>query len=255
MIRDCKNPPLAPRKSSVDLSFLQLLHLADSGFPIGALAHSFGIESLVAAGLLSAADLEIFFRGYLEEAGVVEAVFCRQAVLIARESELEFPRARWLEINDTLAALKPAREVRAASAALGRNFLRAALALGESDILRKALEGTEISSVDEPCDCDTHIIEHSPAFGLVGGVLQFEEDAIVLAYLHQMASSFVSAFQRLLPLGQTRAAQIVWDLKPAMMEAAGRSAACSLDNFSAFTPLVDWGAMEHPALPTRLFIS
>jgi urease accessory protein len=255
MLPVCKNPALARQSSSADLSFLQLLQLADSGFPIGALAHSFGIESLVAAGLLASADLEIFLRGYLEEAGVVEAVFCRQAALLARESELDFPGARWLEINDTLGALKPAREVRAGGAALGRNFLRAALALGESVILRKALEATEVSSVAESCDSDVHVIEHSPAFGLVGGVLQFEEDSIVLAYLHQMASSFVSAFQRLLPLGQTRAAQIVWDLKPVMMEAAGRSAECSLDNFSTFTPLVDWGAMEHPALRTRLFIS
>jgi len=247
-------PP--PRCStSVDLSYLRLLHLADSAFPIGTLAHSFGIESMVSAALLTPADLELFLRGYLEEAGVVEAVFCREAARLARESEVEFPSARWLEINERLAALKPAREARAGSAALGRNFLRAVLALGESRILRNALEPAEESSRPESSNYHTCVIEHSPAFGLVGGALEFEEDSVVLAYLHQFVASAVSAFQRLLPLGQTHATRILWNLKPAMMEAATRSRACSLDNCSSFTPLLDWGAMEHPALRTRLFIS
>lgn len=241
--------------TSADLSYLQLLHLADSAFPIGALAHSFGIESLVSAGLLGPADLEFFLRGYLEEAGVVEAVFGRDAVRLARESEVEFPAARWRELNERLAALKPAREARAGSAALGRNFLRAVLALSECKILRKALEVAEESSMPESCDHRSGIIEHSPAFGLVGGALEFDEDSVVLAYLHQFVASAVSAFQRLLPLGQTQATRILWNLKPAMIEAAARSALTSLDNLSSFTPLLDWGAMEHPALRTRLFIS
>jgi urease accessory protein len=255
MIPVDKNRTPARSSTSADLAYLQLLHLADSAFPIGALAHSFGIESLVSAGLFAPGDLEVFLRGYLEETGVAEAVCCREAARLVRESEVEFPCARWRKINDTLAALKPAREARAGSAALGRNFLRAVLALGESSILRKALEATEESFGPESTDCHSAVIEHSPAFGLVGGALQFEEDSVVLAYLHQLVASSVSVFQRLLPLGQTQATRILWGLKPAMMEARSRSAACSLDNLSSFTPLLDWGAMEHPALRTRLFIS
>jgi urease accessory protein len=255
MIRPRKITPPLRCSMSADLSCLQLLQLADSAFPIGALAHSFGIESLIEAGLLGPADLELFLRGYLEEAGVVEAVFCREAARLARKSEVDFPIVRWREINDTLAALKPAREARASSAALGRNFLRAVLALGESSILRKVLEAADESSRLESFDDHPGMIEHSPAFGLVAGVLEFDEDSVVLAYLHQSVASFVSVFQRLLPLGQTHATRILWTLKPTMMEAATRSAACSLDNLSSFTPLLDWGAMEHPALHTRLFIS
>lgn len=243
------------RSTSEHLSFLQLLHLADSAFPIGSLAHSFGIESLVSVGLLETANLEIFLRGYLDEAGVVEAVFCRQAARLAREPEAEFPTSRWRDLNDGLAALKPAREARAGSAALGRNFLRAVLALGESAILRKALEAAEESPRPGVSDHYSGIIEHSAAFGLVGGAFHFDEDSAVLAYLHQLVASAVSAFQRLLPLGQTQATRILWNLKSAIMEAATRSAACSPDNVSSFTPLLDWGAMEHPALRTRLFIS
>ena len=247
--------PSSIRPAAPELAYLQLLHLADSAFPIGALAHSFGIESMVSAGLLATLDLEFFLRGYLEEAGVVDAVFCREAVRLAREAPSDFPGARWRDLNDQLAALKPAREARAGSTALGRNFLRAALALGEFNILRQALEATDKPSRPDLFDCRPGIIEHPTAFGLVGGALHFDEDPVVLAYLHQFAASSVSAFQRLLPLGQTQATRILWNLKPAMIEAATRSAELSLDNLSSFTPLLDWGAMEHPALSTRLFIS
>jgi urease accessory protein len=255
MIPVDKSPTPPRRPASSELALLQLLHLADSAFPIGALAHSFGIESLVSRGLLAPADLEVFLRGYLEEAGTVEATFCRQAALLAREAEVEFPCARWRELNLRLAVLRPAREARAGSATLGRNFLRTVLALGELRILRKVLEDMEQSSPPNSSDCYSGVIEHSAAFGLVGGALRFDEDSIVLAYLHQMVFSFVSAFQRLLPLGQTHATRILWNLKPAILEVANHTAACSLDNLSTFTPLMDWGAMEHPALRTRLFVS
>jgi urease accessory protein len=241
--------------AAADLSYLQLLHLADSAFPIGALAHSFGMETLVSRGLLAPADLELFLGGYLEETGVVEAVFCREAYRLAVESEVEFSSARWVEINDRLAALKPAREARGASASLGRNFLRAVSALAESRVLGKALGAAKEPSQLELSACHSGKIEYSPAFGLAGGALGFAEDSVVLAYLHQLMASSVSTFQRLLPLGQTGATLILWNLKPAILRAATQSAACSLDNFSSFTPLLDWGAMEHPALRTRLFIS
>jgi urease accessory protein len=237
----------SPSPNQPDLAYLQLLHLADSAFPIGALSHSFGLETLVAANQLSPKTLEIFLQGYLEEAGVAEAVFCREATKLANESAAEFPAAQWRELNETLSALKPARESRDGSASLGRNFLKAVAAVAENKILRQALEAAE--------NPPAHTIEHSPAFGLTGGALKFDENAIVLSYLHQWATNSVSAVQRLSPLGQTQATQILWNLKPAILEAANRSAKLSPDNLSSFTPMLDWGAMEHPALTTRLFIS
>jgi urease accessory protein UreF len=40
-----------------------------------------------------------------------------------------------------------------------------------------------------------------------------------------------------------------------ILETANRSAACAIDDVCCFMPLLDWGAMEHPALQTRLFVS
>ncbi len=246
-----------------DLAELQLLHLADSALPIGGLAHSFGLESLVSHELLEVNNLAEFLRGFLEEAGTMEAVFCREAFRLAEmkrvserrpEASVTGERAtegaywvdRWVELNERLSAMKPARESRAGSGSLGRNVLAAVAGLGDFANVREALRASRAAG---------GLIHHSAAFGLASGTLGFEEDRAVLAYLHQAIASLVSACQRLLPLGQSAAMRILWDLKLAMIETARRSATCALDDAWCFMPLLDWGAMEHPALTTRLFIS
>jgi urease accessory protein len=235
-----------PFQTSGDLAHLRLLHLADSALPIGTLAHSFGLETLVSAEILQVRDLPEFLGDYLRESGMLEAVACRQAFQLMSADEQAFPFARWLAINDFVSAMKPARETRTAGAILGRNFLQLVMGLGEYPVLHAACEVCRNSETP---------IQQSAAFGLVSSVLHFEEDRAVLAYLHQIAACLVSACQRLLPLGQSEAARILWNLKPALAEVAARSASCILDTVHCVTQLLDWGSMEHPALATRLFIS
>jgi urease accessory protein len=230
------------RASDGAVTELWLLHLADSALPIGAFAHSFGVETLIAAELLDVGDLEKFLRAWLEESGVVEAVFCRTAFRIAQSTE--FPVREWIAINDRFSAMKPARESRKASTLLGTNFLRSALAVCD---LRR-LTRTASFQDDLP-------VHHACAFGLVCGALNLDEDGAARAYLHQSVGGLISACQRLMPLGQTRAQQILWNLKPSMVEAAQSSSEATTDDVSGFLPMLDWGSMEHPELLTRLFIS
>lgn len=224
------------------LAYLRLLHLADSALPIGALAHSFGLESLADAGLLTPARVPDLLRGYIEEAGVMEAAFCRQAFRLANG---DFSATRWIAINQRLDARKPSRESRNGSAALGKQLLSLALAVGELGVLEEAW------LLSRQAQCPTH---HSLAFGLVAGALGLDEEPAVLAYLHQSLAGLVSACQRLLPIGQSEAARILWNLKPAMIGAARNSRTQAIDDVCCFTPMLDWGAMEHPAITTRLFI-
>jgi urease accessory protein len=244
MERDSANESVAQADALADL---QLLHLADSALPIGALAHSFGLESLTSCEMLTTRDLPDFLQTYLEEVGTMEAVFCREAfrLLSAAASENDFA-ARWLQLNTQLSARKPGRESRAGSGSLGGNFLQVVLNLAGHPLARAALDASKRSA---------SFVHHSAAFGLACSLLGFEEDRIALVYLHQSIASLVSSCQRLLPLGKSEAARILWNLKPAIIAAANQSAVCALDDACWFMPLLDWGAMEHPALRTRLFIS
>jgi urease accessory protein len=98
-------------------------------------------------------------------------------------------------------------------------------------------------------------IHSSAAFGLAGAALGLDEDAVVAACLRQMVAAMVSAAQRLLPLGQTAASVMLWELSADIAGIVERSRGIALDDVCCFTPMLDCASMRHPGLSTRLFIS
>jgi urease accessory protein len=235
------------------LRLLWLLQLADSALPIGTTSHSFGLETLLIEEEIKVECLEAFFHDYLFEVGIVESTYCRAAYALGAnfQDEVAFQK-EWLTLNERLSALKPTREVRTASDALGRRFLQLVFELSEEprkpSFLKLALLSARQAEVE---------LHHCIAFGLAGGVLNLNETATGLAYLQQSLTGLVSVCQRLMPLGQRQASQILWNLKPVLLEVIGQSKGyCYNDeNLMSFTPLVELAGMRHPMLSTRLFIS
>ena len=215
------------------LSLLQLQQLADSAFPIGGTAHSFGLESLVDAGFLNVDNMVAFLEDYLTETGSLEAAYCA-ASCNSRDID------HWLRLNAELGARKLARESRDGSAAMGRRFLRLAASISGVELLAHASES----------GIAVHL---AVSFGLVAGVFGIDPPTAAAAYLQQSMTALISACQRLLPLGQTQAHQILWNLKPAILAAVARVGDPSLTN--SFTPLLDVASARHATLYTRLFMS
>ncbi len=237
--------------NSDPLKQLQLQQLADSALPIGNAAHSFGLENLVMEGILSIERLRPVLCDYLSEGGRQEAAFCRAAHALAYNTSSSIhisDQKRWLELNRLLSARKPARESRNASVALGRRFLQLISQLDTWPVIENAWAAAIESGVD---------VHYANAFGLTGGALELETKVVVSMYLHQTIAALISACQRLMPLGQTQASKILWDLKSKIVEIAleleEEESLC--EEMPCFMPLLDISSMRHPFLVTRLFIS
>jgi urease accessory protein len=233
-------PRLSPNEGDLELGRLRLLHLADSALPIGAMAHSFGIEGLVAEAGLSAKDLPSFFEQWLHGSGRLEAAFCHRAAEVSCQDD-------WVRLNEEMSAFKIAAESREASLRLGKRFESLAVALmsdlhdqGRPVDARSAFSG------------DAHL---ATAFGLVGSMLAIQNEAVVGAYIHQALYGAVSACQRLLPFGQSAAMKLLWELKPTILEIVRESSYLKFDDLWNSQPMLDIASMRHPHLETRLFIS
>jgi urease accessory protein len=213
------------------LQSLQLLHLADSALPVGAAAHSFGLESLVVENDLEVPDLLQFFTGYLEEAGCLEAVFVYAGYDALSQVE-------WQRLNEQMSAMKPARETRDASLRLGKR-------LGALAAEAFAMPTQYVAGPSHLC----------LMFGHAGRWIGSPRDEVAAAYLHQSLSGLIFACQRLMPLGQSGAATLLWQLKPVILETVAGARETPVEAVCLSQPLLDVASSRHPGLGTRLFIS
>jgi urease accessory protein len=206
--------------SANETSLLRLLQLADSALPVGGSAHSYGLETLAQEGSLTPENLEYFLLEHLEETGGLDAAFVRRAWM----------RAELRSLSADYAARKPVRESREASLKMGRRL---------AELVNALVSGAAFESG----------LHYCIVFGAAGALFGVSQDATALAYLHQSAAGLVSACQRLMPLGQSAAATILWNVKPAIVRAGQR------EEVWCFSPFPELASMRHGLLATRLFIS
>ena len=150
----------------------------------------------------------------------------------------------WLALNGELSALKTARESREASLKLGNRLLHLVADLTGDDRLAAFLPAAERSGAG---------VHHACVFGLAGGWLGVEVELVTAAFLRQSTAGLIAACQKFMPLGQSHAAAIQWQLYDLIDSLAREQTDPSA--VTVFAPLAEIGSMRHPYLPVRLFIS
>jgi urease accessory protein len=232
------------RTGMSDPRLLSLLHFADSAFPTGGYAHSFGLETYCQAGLVRGReDLERYLVAQIEgSAGPCDATAAVGALRAAGREDL--PACR--EIDATLEAMKAVKEFRDGSRQMGRQTLRVAAALtGEARLLRYA------------ADVDKGLApgHHAVAYGLTAAALGWEPEAAATAYLYSATALLVGAAMRLLSMGQMDGQGVLWSLHPVIERVAREAAARNAADLWSFAPGIEIAGIRHATLEMRLFRS
>ncbi|HEV8530006.1 MAG TPA: urease accessory protein UreF [Methylomirabilota bacterium] len=227
-----------------DPRLLSLLHFADSAFPTGGYAHSFGLETYCQQGhVRGREELERFLMAQLEGAvGPCDATAAVGTLRAAERGDLDACR----EIDVTLEAMKPVREFREGSRQMGRQTLRVAAALtGDPRIATYS------------ADVDKGLVpgHHAVGYGLTAATLRWEAEAAATAYLYSTTALLIGAALRLLSMGQLEGQRVLWALHPVISRVAREAAGRGAHELWSFAPGIEMAGIRHATLEMRLFRS
>lgn len=219
-----------------DRQLLRLFQLFDSQFPVGAFAHSGGLETYGQAG-----------------AGVLELrqLLSSQIACGWGRAELAAASLAWSASSHgdatrelrRLAALVGAHKVipsvHDTSVRLGRRTL-ALLERLHPGVLRGLL-------IDPP--------HHAVVIGAAGQRLGLPRRALLVAFAHSLIAASVAAATRCMPVSPAQGQELIIEFQPALEAAVTRALDPSEDDLFTCTPALDIRCHQQSGLTTRLFQS
>jgi len=220
-----------------------LLSWTSPAWPIGAYAHSGGLEWAVEDGLVvDRATTEAWLADWIEHGGgwseAVLFVHAHRAATLGDAGVL-------LDLAELALALQTTAERRLETTAQGGAFRRIARAVAPTPALA-LLDGLGDEEVAYPVVAACLAAGHDTPLFLA-----------LTAYLHGLVANLASAAQRLIPLGQTDGQRVVAALRERVGQITMRAAA--LDQRDPFEALgsasfvADLASMAHETQYTRLF--
>jgi urease accessory protein len=236
-------------------SSLLALQQADSFFPGGAVAWSWGLETLVTDGRLGtptaaatgrrqrglrhgrSEQVRAFVEGQLRHRW---NSFDRAFLDAAWQAANELPTLMMLDAQ--VEALTLAEELRQGSRRVGQSLLGVHVALGtpgaapyQQQVLAAATPG------------------HLPVVqGLIWQKLGMHREHCHLAAAHGLCTGLVSAAVRLGVMGHVDAQWVLTDIQPLLLELLD-SEPCNPGDASGFTPMAEIAVMRHETQALRLF--
>lgn len=251
---------------------LLLMQVTDPTFPIGAYAHSFGLETYVQRGAVAdAAAAEAYVaRQIAGPLCYTELVGMRLAFERAQESDI----AGLVRLEALLAAYKAPAELRDASRKLAARFCRTAAPL-LADFAEPADKADRAAGVPAPialaaggrptplagaagfaayvAAAPAHML--NSAYGVFACAAGIGIRPLMRRYLYAQVSAMVTTCVKAVPLSQTAGQRILRGSYAAQAAAVDRALTAPARDLGRAAPGFDVRAIEHEALYTRLFMS
>ena len=217
-----------------DIALLRLLQLFDSQFPVGAFAHSGGVETYAALGG-GLPELSEVLRAQIEIGwGRSELA---AACLAWRAVEVHDATRELTRLAQTLDALKVVPSVRDTSLGLGRRTL---------DLVRRLYP--------EMC-LDVARPHHAIVVGVAARRLGVDARDLLLAFAQSLAMGTLAAAIRCMPVSPAQAQALLVEAHPRISLAVERAIEDPEGSLFTCTPALDIRSHQQAYLHTRLFQS
>ena len=219
-------------------SLLGALQYADSFFPSGSIAFSWGLETLRADGeIVSAEQVAQFLEGQLVHRW---ASFDAPVLVAAMRADGGFERLA--DLDDLVEAMTLATELREGSRRAGASLLKVHAGLGtpgaadyRQRITRRRARG------------------HLPVVqGMVWNAAGLAEEAGRAVSAHTLCTGIVGAALRLGMIGHLDAQRILLQVRPVLVELLRRPPE-NVEELYAYVPHAEIAAMRHEVQDSRLF--
>ncbi len=222
----------------------RLLQLGDTFYPTGAYAHSFGLEGLVAEGVVR--DRETL-RQFILLSALPSLKQTELPLVIHSWHALALPDwSQVAELNQLSSALKTAHEARLASHNIGRQRVELLVKLCAHPLAIEYLRRAEESHWALSASCIA---------ALEARVLEAPLNAALASVFYASIAGLLAAAMKLLRLGQNGAQTLLTEL----MMFADETFACAknvpIEDIGWFNPWLDIAAARHETAAARLFIS
>lgn len=236
----CSRARLSSITTHMDESFLKLLQVCDSVFPVGAFTLSNGLETYVQKDLLSKSeDLEKYLEAWLEVQTHGDFAIAANAFKSAQDIN------KIRKLDELSAASKIPSEVRAGSRKMCSRFFKLVKSMGVSSL----------EPYSELVAQKKAYGQYPVAFGIYANQQGVSISDAVTVFAYSQCSAIITNTVKLVPLSQIDGQRILYGSLPKILKRANEALSIPEEEIGISLPGIDIRSMQHERLFTRQYSS